>query len=81
MDIKILGTGCARCHDLEKATRETVKELAVDANIEEIKDINKIMEYPILSTPGLVINGKVVCSGKVPTKKELANYINEARGK
>jgi small redox-active disulfide protein 2 len=70
MDIKILGTGCARCHDLEKTTRETIKELGINATIEQVKDINKIMEFPILTTPGLVINGKVVCSGKVPTKIE-----------
>lgn len=76
MDIKILGTGCARCHDLEKTTRETIKELGIDATIEQVKDINKIMEFPILTTPGLVINGKVVCSGKVPTKKEIAEYVN-----
>jgi small redox-active disulfide protein 2 len=78
MDIKILGTGCARCHDLEKTTRETIKELGIDATIEQVKDINKIMEFPILTTPGLVINGNVVCSGKVPTKKEVIEYINKS---
>jgi small redox-active disulfide protein 2 len=78
MDIKILGTGCARCHDLEKTTSETIKELGIDATIEQVKDINKIMEFPILTTPGLVINGKVVCSGKVPTKKEVIEYINNS---
>jgi small redox-active disulfide protein 2 len=76
MYIKILGTGCARCHDLEKTTRETIKELNIDATIEQVKDINEIMEFPILTTPGLVIDGKVVCSGKVPTKKEIIEYIN-----
>ncbi len=56
MDIKILGTGCARCHQLKKSVREVIKELGVDATLEEVKDITKIMEYPILATPGLVID-------------------------
>jgi len=80
MNIKILGPGCARCHQLGKMTREAVKELGIDAEIEEVKDINKIMEYPILTTPGLVINGKLVCGGRVPSKAELTQLIADARG-
>ena len=78
MNIKILGPGCARCHQLEKTTREVVKELGVDVEVEEVKDINKIMEYPILTTPGLVINGQVVCTGRVPAKTELTQLIADA---
>jgi small redox-active disulfide protein 2 len=78
MNIKILGPGCARCHQLGKTTREVVKELGVDAEVEEVKDINKIMEYPILTTPGLVIDGQVVCSGRVPAKGELTQLIANA---
>jgi small redox-active disulfide protein 2 len=78
MNIKILGPGCARCHQLGKTTREAVKELGIDAEIEEVKDINKIMEYPILTTPGLVINGQVVCTGRVPAKGELTQLISNA---
>jgi len=81
MNIKILGTGCARCHDLEKITKQAIKELGIDATTEEVKDINKIMEYPILATPGLVIDDKLVCSGKVPSKAEMTKYINTALGK
>jgi small redox-active disulfide protein 2 len=81
MNIKILGPGCARCHQLGETTREAVKELGIDAEIEEVKDINKIMEYPILTTPGLVINGQVVCTGRVPTKAELTEFIAKARPK
>ena len=75
MQIKILGTGCAKCHQLEKETREVVKELGIDADIEEVKDITKILEYPILTTPGLVINEEVVCSGRVPSSAEITRFI------
>jgi len=78
MKIKILGTGCAKCHQLEQTTRQVIKELAVDATIEEVKDMKKIMEYPILTTPALVVNEKLVCSGKVPTKSEVTQYIINA---
>ena len=75
MHIKILGPGCARCQLLEKTTREALKELAIDASIEHVKDISKIIEYPILHTPGLVINEKLVCSGFVPSKAEVSKLI------
>jgi small redox-active disulfide protein 2 len=78
-EIKVLGPGCPRCHELDRITREVVKELSIDANIEHVQDINKIIEYPILTTPGLVVNGKVVCSGKVPSKSEIAGFITNAR--
>ncbi len=78
MNIKILGPGCARCHQLKKTTREVVKELGVDASIEEVKDMMKIVQYPILTTPGLVINEELVCAGRVPTKAELALLIADA---
>jgi small redox-active disulfide protein 2 len=78
MKIKILGSGCARCHQIEQTAREVVKELAIDASIEEVKDINKIMKYPILTTPGLVVNEELVCSGRVPTKVEVTTFIINA---
>jgi len=78
MNIKILGTGCARCHQLEKTTREVVKELGINATIEEVKDINKLVEYAVLTTPGLVINEELVCAGRVPTKAELTQLIANA---
>ena len=78
MKIKVLGSGCARCHQLEQMTREVVKELSIDAEIEEVKDVKKIMEYPILTTPGLVIDEKLVCSGRVPTKWEVTTFITTA---
>ena len=81
MKIKILGTGCAKCHQVEQITRQVVKELAIDATIEEVKDMKKIMEYPILTTPGLVVNEELVCSGYIPTNSEVTQFIVNALDK
>lgn len=81
MNIKILGPGCARCHQLEKTTREVVKELGIDPSIEEVKDINEIITYHILTTPGLVLNDELVCSGRVPSKAEISQFITTALNK
>ena len=81
MKIKVLGPGCARCQQLGKTAKEVVRELSIDATIEEVKDIKKIMEYPILTTPGLVIDEKLVCSGRVPTKAEVTTFIATALSK
>jgi small redox-active disulfide protein 2 len=78
MNIKILGTGCAKCNQLEDVTRVVLKEMGLEVQIEHVKDIKKIMEYPILSTPGLVINGEVVVTGRVPPKAEIVKLINTA---
>lgn len=81
MKIKVLGPGCARCHQLEQMVKDVVKELSIDADIEYVKDIKKIMEYPILTTPGLVIDEKLVCSGRVPSKAEVSTFITTALDK
>lgn len=78
MNIKILGTGCAKCNQVEKIAREVVKELGIDASIEEVKDIRKIMEYNVLITPGLVVNEEVVISGHIPSKAEVTQFIINA---
>ena len=81
MKIKVLGPGCAKCHQLEQTTKEAVKDLGIDAEIEYVKDIKKIMEYPILTTPGLVIDENLVCSGRVPSKAEVTTFITTALAK
>ncbi|MCX6003840.1 MAG: thioredoxin family protein [Chloroflexi bacterium] len=81
MKIKVLGSGCAKCQQLERTTKEVVKELAIDATVEDVRDIKKIMEYPILATPGLVINEKLIVSGRVPSKAEITTFITTAMTK
>ena len=78
MKIKVLGPGCARCNQVDQTAREVVKELGIDASIEEVKDIKKIMEYPVLTTPGLVVNEELVCSGRIPNKAEVTQFIINA---
>jgi len=78
MNIKILGTGCAKCHQLVKTVKEAVNELGVDATMEEVKDIKKFIDYKVMMTPGLVINEQVVSSGKLPTKAEVTQLIINA---
>ena len=77
MKIKVLGTGCARCKSLEAVTRQAVAELHLDATVEKVEDIQKIMEYGIMRTPGLVINDKVVLSGQLPKITELKDLITQ----
>jgi len=76
MDIKVLGTGCAKCKTLEKLTREVVGEMGIEADIEKVEDIAKIMGYRVMQTPALVINGKVVLNGRVPTAMELKQLLS-----
>ena len=75
MEIKVLGTGCARCKSLERLTRKAVDELSMDASVEKVEDIRKIMEYAIMRTPALVIDEKVVLSGQIPKIDELKKLL------
>ncbi|MFC1864912.1 thioredoxin family protein [Chloroflexota bacterium] len=81
MIIKILGPGCVRCDQVEQITKEVVGELGINASLEHVRDIKKIIEYPILHTPGLVLNEELVCSGRVPTKAEVSMFITTALDK
>jgi small redox-active disulfide protein 2 len=75
MEIKVLGPGCAKCKTLEKATREVVKKNNIDANITKVEDIMEIMAYGVMSTPALVVDGKVVVKGRVPSNDEIAKLL------
>jgi small redox-active disulfide protein 2 len=81
MKIVILGPGCPRCHEVEKRTRTALAELGIAADVEKVSDIKKIMEYGIFATPGLVIDGKVVSSGKIPRLEEIKTWIQQAAGR
>ncbi len=66
MEIKVLGTGCKKCKTLEAVTKQAVEELQLEATVEKVEDIQQIMSYGIMQTPGLVVDGKVVLSGQLP---------------
>lgn len=75
MKIEILGTGCSKCKALEEATKQAVAQSGKFAQIEKVEDIMKIMEYNVMSTPGLVIDGKVVSTGKLLSIAEIVDLI------
>lgn len=75
MEIKVLGTGCAKCKKLEEMVKEVAGELGVDADIIKITDLNEILEYDIMMTPGLVVDGEIVCSGRLPKKDEVRSWL------
>lgn len=75
MELKVLGTGCAKCKSLEKAVREVVDQNKLDAEVIKIDDIVEIMKYNIMTTPALVMDGKVVVKGRVPSNNELTELL------
>ena len=78
MEIKILGTGCPNCKRLESVARAAVLEMGVEATLIKVTDFNDIVAYDIISTPGLVINEKVVSSGRIPSKAEVVSLLATA---
>jgi small redox-active disulfide protein 2 len=75
LNVKILGSGCANCKRLEATARKVVESLGIEAEIDKVTDYAEIMKYPILSTPGLVINEKLVSAGRIPSEAEIAGWL------
>ena len=75
LKIKILGSGCANCKKLEAVARDAATKAGLEAEFEKVTDMRAIMAYDILSTPALVINDKVVASGRIPTKAEVQQWL------
>lgn len=75
MEIKVLGPGCPKCKDLNQMISKLVEANNIDASITKIEDILEIMSYGVMSTPALVINGKVVVKGRVPSQDELLKIL------
>ncbi len=78
LTIKVLGPGCANCKNVEAVTRQALAKLAVDAQVEKVTNRADIMKYAILATPGLVINEKVVCAGRIPNEVEVTTWLVDA---
>lgn len=78
--VKVLGGGCKKCNQLEEATKAALAELGMDTNVGHVRDYAEIASYGVMSTPALVVDGKVVSSGKVLSQEEVAAILKEARG-
>ncbi|MBU3875054.1 TM0996/MTH895 family glutaredoxin-like protein [Faecalicatena sp. AGMB00832] len=78
--VKVLGSGCAKCNELEAAAREALAELGMDTTIDHVTDFTQIAAYGVMTTPALVVDGKVVCFGKVLKKDEVVRLLREVRG-
>jgi small redox-active disulfide protein 2 len=78
LNIKVLGSGCANCKKLEALARQVVSQMDVPAEIVKVTEYPEIMAYNILSTPGLVINEKVVSSGRIPSAAEITTFVADA---
>lgn len=80
MTVKVLGSGCAKCNALEASTVEALKELGMDTTIDHVTDFTQIAAYGVMTTPALVVNGKVVSYGKVLKKDEVIALLKKAQG-
>ncbi len=76
--IKVLGPGCENCKKVDAVAHQAVANFGMEAQFEKITSYDEIMKYPILSTPGLVINEKLVCAGRIPTVAEVTTWLADA---
>ena len=79
MLIQVLGTGCAKCKTLHEMVQKAVQETGVEAQVEKVEDIQKILAFEVLMMPGLVINGEVKTAGRLPSAEEIKRLIVEAK--
>lgn len=79
MDIKILGPGCANCQRLEALVKEVAIEKEIEATFQKVTDYKDIVSYGIMRTPGLVVDGKVLSAGRIPSKDEIGTWLQVAR--
>jgi len=79
MEIKVFGPGCPRCKQTEKNAVEALKELNLEAKVIHVSDLKEIMSHGIMMTPGLAIDGKVVCTGKIPNVEEIKKWVSEKK--
>jgi len=79
MEVKILGSGCPKCQRLEQLTREVAAGLGLEIRFEHVREMAKIVEYNVLSTPALVVDGEVKSSGRMPSKDEIGGWLRAAR--
>lgn len=77
MEIKVLGTGCSSCKQLFESVNQAVKELGLQVEVEKVEDLMQIMSFNVMSTPALVVDGKVVSSGKKLTKEQVKSYLTK----
>ena len=78
MEIKVLGSGCAKCNQLEEATKEAVAQAGIDATIEKVTDMAQIMGYGVMTTPALVVDDKVRVAGRVPSVEDIVVLLGRA---
>lgn len=80
LNIKIVGSGCPNCQNLERLCRETAEENKIEALFEKVTDIKQFAGLGIMMTPGLIVNDKVLSQGKIPTKSTIAHWLKEIAG-
>ncbi len=76
MEVKVLGGGCANCKKLESNAKEALEELKINAEIIKVTEMTEIIKHGVMSTPALIIDSKIVCSGRIMSKKEIVKYIS-----